>query len=177
MQLAGKTRSVLSILCIYLTYIYIYCILYIYTEVELVVTGHFFPKIVPSHPGIEPGTFGLEVQCAILCANGIVLNKFRRPNFFFLSQSLNHTNFVSISLGHMCIAQQSSRSITPRSQILSNNCSTVFFFKEMANKFFNFFKHLISCFTGNASFTVKNLNFIHNDFGKSHTKILRLYGY
>ncbi len=23
-----------------------------------------------SHPGIEPGTFGLEVQRAILCANG-----------------------------------------------------------------------------------------------------------
>ena len=25
---------------------------------------------MPSHPGIEPGTFGLEVQRAIRCANG-----------------------------------------------------------------------------------------------------------
>jgi hypothetical protein len=33
----------------------------------------FTSKLFSSHPGIEPGTFGLEVQRAILCANGTVL--------------------------------------------------------------------------------------------------------
>ena len=32
--------------------------------------GHMNKKIQPSHLGIEPRTFGLEVQRAILCANG-----------------------------------------------------------------------------------------------------------
>ena len=32
--------------------------------------GNWRQKIVPSHLGIEPRTFGLEVQRAILCANG-----------------------------------------------------------------------------------------------------------
>ena len=32
--------------------------------------GHTKKKIQPSHLGIEPRTFGLEVQRAILCANG-----------------------------------------------------------------------------------------------------------
>jgi hypothetical protein len=32
-------------------------------------------KNVPSHLGIEPRTFGLEVQRAILCANGTLVKK------------------------------------------------------------------------------------------------------
>ena len=37
----------------------------------------FIAKVRSSHLGIEPRTFGLEVQRAILCANGTVSTKLR----------------------------------------------------------------------------------------------------
>ena len=42
--------------------------------------GNWRQKIVPSHLGIEPRTFGLEVQRAILCANGTPVGSVQTPS-------------------------------------------------------------------------------------------------
>jgi hypothetical protein len=65
-------------------------------------------KNVPSHLGIEPRTFGLEVQRTILCANGTLMltNKsfkgIDRPFGGGVESILIRSVFVNWRLGNFC---------------------------------------------------------------------------
>ncbi len=70
---------------------------------------------VPSHPGVEPGTSGLEALRAIHCANGTWLSRkglYIFSNTWFWFRNPANTGFVTLHLKLICFVCLAWHSLT-----------------------------------------------------------------